>query len=70
MTLLKRAMQLFKSMKVGYGESREAGRTLAAIAKEVHLSGNPLNPPCALIAGGGTGTNVNDLAVCIVLPQV
>ena len=50
------------------GESREVGRTLAAIAKEVHLSGNPVNPPCALIAGGGTGTNVNDLAVCIVLP--
>jgi glycerate-2-kinase len=36
------------------GESREVGRTLAAIAKEVHLSGNPVNPPCALIAGGET----------------
>ena len=36
------------------GESREAGRTLAAIAKEVHLSGNPVKPPCALIAGGET----------------
>jgi glycerate-2-kinase len=36
------------------GESREAGRTLAAIAKEVHLSGNPVAPPCALIAGGET----------------
>ena len=46
-------------MKVGYGESREVGRTLTAIAKEVHLSGNPVNPPCAPIAGGGTGTNVN-----------
>jgi glycerate-2-kinase len=36
------------------GESREVGRTLGAIAKEVHLSGNPVNPPCALIAGGET----------------
>lgn len=36
------------------GESREAGRTLAAIAKEVYLSSNPVDPPCALIAGGET----------------
>jgi glycerate-2-kinase len=36
------------------GESREAGRTLAAIAKEVYLSSNPVAPPCVLIAGGET----------------
>ena len=36
------------------GESREAGRTLAAIAKEAYLSSNPVSPPCALIAGGET----------------
>jgi len=36
------------------GESREVGRTLAAIAKEVYLSSNPVSPPCALIAGGET----------------
>jgi glycerate-2-kinase len=40
------------------GESREVGRTLAAIAKEVHLSGNPVNPPCALIAGGETTVRI------------
>ncbi len=40
------------------GESREAGRTLAAIAKEVHLSGNPVKPPCALIAGGETTVRI------------
>ena len=36
------------------GESRDVGRTLAAIAKEVCLSNNPVSPPCALIAGGET----------------
>jgi len=53
-------------MKVGYGESREVGRTLTAIAKEVHLSGNPVNPPCAPIAGGGTGIKVpgTDYRIC------
>jgi len=40
------------------GESREVGRTLAAIAKEVYLSGNPVNPPCALIAGGETTVRI------------
>jgi glycerate-2-kinase len=40
------------------GESREAGRTLAAIAKEVHLSGNPVKAPCALIAGGETTVRI------------
>ena len=55
-------------MKVGYGESREVGRTLTAIAKEVHLSGNPVNPPCAPIAGGGTGMGatgrIDSLLIC------
>jgi glycerate 2-kinase len=36
------------------GESREVGRTLAAIAKEINRSGNPVKPPCALIATGET----------------
>ena len=33
-------------------ESREAGRFLASIAREVKLTGNPFRPPCVLIAGG------------------
>jgi len=45
------------------GESREVGRTLAAIAKEVHLSGNPVMPPCALIAGGETTVRIESHTV-------
>ncbi len=33
-------------------ESREAGRFIASIAREVKLTGNPFSPPCVLIAGG------------------
>ena len=40
------------------GESREVGRTLAAVAKEVYLSSNPVSPPCALIAGGETTVRI------------
>lgn len=42
------------------GESSEVGRTLAAIAKEVYLSGNPVDPPCALIAGGETVVRIGN----------
>ncbi|MDO9509426.1 MAG: DUF4147 domain-containing protein, partial [Thermovirgaceae bacterium] len=35
-------------------EAREAGSFLAAIAREVRASGNPLPPPCAIILGGET----------------
>lgn len=45
------------------GESREAGRTLAAIAREVHLSGNPVSPPCALIAGGETTVRIESHSI-------
>ncbi len=41
------------------GESREVGRTLAAIAKEINMSGNPVTPPCALIATGETAVRLN-----------
>jgi glycerate-2-kinase len=34
------------------GESRELGRSFAAIAREVRKSDRPLKPPCALIGGG------------------
>ncbi|MBP1468575.1 glycerate kinase [Candidatus Chloroploca sp. M-50] len=36
------------------GEAREAGRMLAAILREIALSGNPLPRPACLIAGGET----------------
>jgi glycerate 2-kinase len=40
------------------GESREVGRTIASIANEIHLSGNPIRPPCALIATGETAVRI------------
>jgi glycerate 2-kinase len=36
------------------GESLELGRTMAAIAKQILLDGNPAKPPCLLIGGGET----------------
>jgi glycerate 2-kinase len=36
------------------GEAREAGRMLAAIAREIDASGNPLPRPACIIAGGET----------------
>jgi glycerate-2-kinase len=40
------------------GESREVGRTIASIANEIKLSGNPTRPPCALIATGETAVRI------------
>jgi len=40
------------------GESREVGRALSSIAREVVLSGHPVAAPCALIATGETGVRV------------
>lgn len=40
------------------GESREVGRTIASIAHEIKLSGNPVRPPCALIATGETAVRI------------
>jgi len=42
------------------GESSELGRTFAAIAKEIVLNHRPLNPPCAIIAGGETTVEVGE----------
>jgi hydroxypyruvate reductase len=36
------------------GETREIARMHAAIAKEIHLSGNPVPPPACVISGGET----------------
>lgn len=40
------------------GESREVGRALASIASESAATGNPFQPPCALIASGETAVRV------------
>lgn len=40
------------------GESREVGRTIASIANEIKLSGNPARPPCALVATGETAVRI------------
>lgn len=40
------------------GESREAGRVLASIAREAGRSGMPFSAPCALIASGETGVRI------------
>jgi hydroxypyruvate reductase/glycerate 2-kinase len=40
------------------GESREVGRTIASIANEIHMSGNPVRPPCTLIATGETAVRI------------
>lgn len=41
------------------GESRELGRTMAAMAREVKLSGHPLRTPCVLIGGGETTVTID-----------
>ncbi len=41
------------------GESRELGGTFAAIAKEIIMSGRPLNPPCVIIGGGETTVKIS-----------
>ncbi|RTZ96013.1 MAG: glycerate kinase [Deltaproteobacteria bacterium] len=41
------------------GESREVGRVIAAIAREISRSGMPFTPPCALIVSGETGVRIN-----------
>ena len=41
------------------GESREAGRVLAAIARESGRSNMPFKAPCALIASGETGVRIH-----------
>lgn len=40
------------------GESREVGRTLVSVARECLVSGNPVPPPCALIATGETAVRL------------
>jgi glycerate-2-kinase len=44
------------------GESREVGRTIASIANEIKLSGNPVRPPCTLVATGETAVRIQTVA--------
>jgi glycerate-2-kinase len=44
------------------GESKELGRTFAAIAREIISNQRPLNPPCAIIGGGETTVKIDDTA--------
>jgi len=50
----KRGYQTLILSTVIEGEAREIARMHAAIAKEIHLSGNPLAPPACVISGGET----------------
>lgn len=40
------------------GESREVGKVLAALARQVQRHGQPVAPPCVLISGGETTVTV------------
>ena len=40
------------------GEARDVGRTLAGIARQVALRGQPFEPPCVLLSGGETTVTV------------
>jgi glycerate-2-kinase len=44
------------------GESKELGRTFAAIAGEIISHQRPLNPPCAVIGGGETTVKIGGIA--------
>jgi glycerate-2-kinase len=44
------------------GESKELGRTFAAIAAEILLNNRPLTPPCVIIGGGETTVKIDGKA--------
>jgi glycerate-2-kinase len=44
------------------GESKEVGRTFAAIAGEIVLKNRPLTPPCVIVAGGETTVTIDGAA--------
>jgi glycerate 2-kinase len=44
------------------GESKELGRTFAAIAAEIISNQRPLNPPCTVIGGGETTVKIDGTA--------
>jgi len=44
------------------GESKDVGRILSAIAREIEKNGRPLEPPCVLISGGETTVTIEGQA--------
>lgn len=42
------------------GESRDVGTVFASLAREIQTRGNPIAPPCVLIATGETTTKITD----------
>jgi glycerate-2-kinase len=40
------------------GEARNVGSVLAALAREILISGNPISPPCGIIVGGESTVTV------------
>jgi len=42
------------------GEAREAAKTHAAVAEEVHDTGNPIEPPAVVLSGGETTVTLGD----------
>ena len=42
------------------GESKDAGTVFASIAREIQATGNPVSPPCVVIAAGETTTKIPD----------
>ena len=41
------------------GESREAGKILSSLAREIRYRGNPIAPPCFVVCAGETTTNID-----------
>lgn len=42
------------------GESKDAGKVLASVAKEIHSSGTPFTPPCVILTSGEVTTEIPD----------
>jgi glycerate 2-kinase len=42
------------------GESREAGRFMASLARQIQTYGGPVAPPCVILSGGETTTRIAD----------
>jgi len=45
------------------GEARDVGSTMGALAKEMLASGNPLQPPVGVVAGGETTVTVKGIGI-------
>ena len=45
------------------GEAREVARVLAAIAREIRATGNPIKPPACVITGGETTVTIRGMGI-------